>query len=372
MFQVSQEDLWKLLITLFDQYYSILKVWFFFTPFVGIRHPDDIEIILGTSIHIEKSLIYNNLHPWLNTGLLTSGGNKWHSRRKILTPTFHFGILQQFADILITEGENMANSLKNTGDIIIKDLISFISEHTLNALCVTAMGISLQKLDSFQQEYRNAIHQISELLTYRVVRIWLYNDWVFSLTPKGRQQKRVLKVLHRFTEEIIAARKLYHEQINERLKNCNKNILVEGDNAETDTIKKKRLTIVDLLIAASRDGYLTDSDIKEEIDTFLVGGHDTTAMTISYVLLLLADHKDVQNRVREEVNAVMHESEGKFTMQSLQKLSYLERCIKETLRLYPVVYFISRVTSTDIKLQSYLVPAGTTLFISIYGVHRDP
>ncbi|KAL6268490.1 hypothetical protein P5V15_001623 [Pogonomyrmex californicus] len=68
----------------------------------------------------------------------------------------------------------------------------------------------------------------------------------------------------------------------------------------------------------------------------------------------------------------MHESGGRFTMQSLQNLSYLERCIKETMRLYPVVYFISRVTSEDIKLQSYLIPAGTSLYISIYGVHRDP
>jgi len=60
---------------------------------------------------------------------------KWHSRRKILTPTFHFNILQQFVEILIEEGENMTNSLKNTGDAVVKDLVSFFSEHTLNAIC---------------------------------------------------------------------------------------------------------------------------------------------------------------------------------------------------------------------------------------------
>jgi len=62
-------------------------------------------------------------------------GPKWHSRRKILTPTFHFNILQQFVESLIKEGENMTKSLKNTGDSVVKDLVSFVSEHTLNAIC---------------------------------------------------------------------------------------------------------------------------------------------------------------------------------------------------------------------------------------------
>lgn len=62
-------------------------------------------------------------------------GSKWQSRRKILTPTFHFNILQQFVEVLVEESENMTKSLKNTGGTIVKDLVPFVSEHTLNALC---------------------------------------------------------------------------------------------------------------------------------------------------------------------------------------------------------------------------------------------
>jgi len=62
-------------------------------------------------------------------------GAKWHSRRKILTPTFHFNILQQFTEILIEEGENMTKSLKNIGGTVVKELIPFVSEYTLNAIC---------------------------------------------------------------------------------------------------------------------------------------------------------------------------------------------------------------------------------------------
>jgi len=62
-------------------------------------------------------------------------GTKWHLRRKMLIPTFHFNILQQFVPILIEEGENMTKFLKNTQSTVIKDLLSFMSEHTLNAIC---------------------------------------------------------------------------------------------------------------------------------------------------------------------------------------------------------------------------------------------
>ncbi|KAL0134215.1 hypothetical protein PUN28_001197 [Cardiocondyla obscurior] len=68
----------------------------------------------------------------------------------------------------------------------------------------------------------------------------------------------------------------------------------------------------------------------------------------------------------------MQENEGKLSIKSLQDLQYLERCIKESLRLYPSVWFISRVTSEDMQLKSYLIPAKTMMFLNIYGVHRDP
>ncbi|XP_011701421.1 PREDICTED: cytochrome P450 4C1-like isoform X2 [Wasmannia auropunctata] len=288
----SREEQWKLLINMTDEYYPILKIWGFFRPVVSIRHPDDLETILNSTKHINKSMIYYVLLSWFGTGLLTSEGAKWHSRRKILTPTFHFNILQQFIEILIEEGENMIKSLKNTGGTVVKDSVSFFSEHTLNAICETAMGTSLQGLGAFQQQYRKAVHRMGELLVYRLLRQWLQYDWIYSLTPKGREQIKTLKILHGFTDQIIAERKLYHERTNGRyLKNLDK---TEIDDDEIFGIRKKRLAMLDLLISASREGLLTDLDIREEVDTFMFEGHDTTAMGLSFLLALLAEHKNIQ------------------------------------------------------------------------------
>ncbi|XP_071647079.1 cytochrome P450 4C1-like isoform X3 [Temnothorax longispinosus] len=331
------------------------------------------ETILNSTKHIEKSLLYDVIHPWFGTGLLTSGGAKWHSRRKILTPSFHFNILQHFIQILIEEGENMTKSLKNAGGTIVKDLVPFFSEHTLNAICETAMGTSLRGLGDFQQQYREAVHRMGELLIYRVMRQWLRSDWIFSLTSKGREQKKMLKILHGFTKRIIAERKLYHDRTNgQYLKSFDNDTSAKRDDAEPVGIQRKRLAMLDLLIAASRDGLMTDSDIQEEVDLFMFAGHDTTAMGLCYILALLAEHNDIQDRVRNEVNTALQENEQRYTMKLLQNLPYLERCIKEALRLYPSVFFISRIPAEDVKLQTYLVPAGTLLFFNIYAVHRDP
>ncbi|KAL0134221.1 hypothetical protein PUN28_001197 [Cardiocondyla obscurior] len=330
--------------------------------------------ILNNTKHITKSEAYDPLHPWLREGLLTSGGSKWKLRRKILTPTFHFNILQHFIESFIEESENMTKSLQNIGDAVVKDLTPFISEHTLNTICETAMGISLRRMKSFQKHYRNAVHKMGELVVYRLFRQWLRYDWVFFLTSKGREQKKILKTLHEFTEKIIAERKMYHKNMNGQFsKNLGKGTEeIDANDTEVIASRKKRLAMLDLLILASQEGSLTDIDIREEVDTFMFEGHDTVATSICFTLSLLAEHKDIQDCVRKEVNIVMQENEGKLSIKSLQDLQYLERCIKESLRLYPSVWFISRVTSEDMQLKSYLIPAKTMMFLNIYGVHRDP
>ncbi|KYM95340.1 Cytochrome P450 4C1 [Cyphomyrmex costatus] len=268
----------------------------------------------------------------------------------------------------------MTNSLRSTGDTtVVNDLISFVNEYTLNAICETAMGISLKDLGAFQEQYQKAVHRMTELLTYRFFRPWLHYDWIFSLTPTGREQTKILKILHGFTERIIAERRLYHERTNgQYLEGFGNDLPADRDDAESTGTQKKRLAMLDLLIAASREGLITDLDIREEVDTFVFAAHDTTAKAICFILLLLAEHKSIQDRVRNEIDTAMLENGEKCSMKLLQQLSYLDRCIKEALRLYPSGFIISRVSGEDVKLQSYVIPAGTIMGIYIYGVHIDP
>ncbi|XP_011631819.2 cytochrome P450 4C1-like, partial [Pogonomyrmex barbatus] len=198
-------NIWKLQFTLFDKYYPIFKIWFFYKPFVCIRHPDDIEYVrimkLCTMEYSSSFLLFNKLQfIFVSRCIVSVLDAKWQSRRKLLNPTFHFAILQQFVDVFVKQSEDMTNSLKNTDDHIVNDLMFFISEYTLNTICETGMSTSPHKLGSLQQ-YRNAVHQMLELIFYRTIRPWLHYDWIFAFTPKGRQQMKHLKIIHGFSQK---------------------------------------------------------------------------------------------------------------------------------------------------------------------------
>lgn len=372
-FQVSSTDLWTLLRNLGDQYYPIYRLWGFTSSFLNIRHPKDIEVILGNPKSTQKSELYDLLFPWFNTGLLTSAGRKWQTRRKILTPAFHFNVLQQFVDVFIEESEQMNAALLNEGGPIVKNLLPLISEHTLNVICDTAMGTSLKERGPHQVKYRKAVYDMGHSVVNRMIRPWLYRDWVFFTTPSGWHQKKLLNILHGFTMGIIKERFAYHDKANDKyLTGFTDDQNQKKEDADIG-IRKRRLAMLDLLIAAHRKNQIDIEGIREEVDTFMFRGHDTTAMSITFTIMLLAEHKEIQDRARAEVKAELDANNGKMTMSTLQNLPYLERCIKESLRMYPSVPFISRKPEKDLKLNNYYtVPANTTIHLHIVDVHRDP
>ncbi|XP_015179367.1 PREDICTED: cytochrome P450 4C1-like [Polistes dominula] len=376
-FQVDNEKLLYQLWRLSDEYYPIFKIWSFFLCTVFIFDPDDIQELLKSNEHIEKGILYKPLIPWLSYGLLISNGEKWHLRRKMLTPAFHFNILKHYFINLIEESKDLVESLQKEGDgnPIIKDLRTFISKYTLNAICQTAMGIQLNGENELESEYRQAVHVYGSIVAYRSFRPWYLSDTIFAFSPIARVQRKTLKTLHDFSRNIIAERKRFHENTNGKYLQINENI--EEDNvfnkySEKDNFQsKKKLSMLDLLIAASwSNNQIDEEGIREEVDTFIFEGHDTTASTLSFALSLFAKHKDVQENIRDEVQSIMQEDN--LTISSLSKLSYLERCLKESFRLYPSVHIISRRISEDMQLKRYLIPSGTYCNINIYSVHRNP
>ncbi|XP_035720569.1 cytochrome P450 4C1-like [Vespa mandarinia] len=217
-----------------------------------------------------------------------------------------------------------------------------------------AMGISLRGTGEFETKYRHAVHDFGRIAVYRIARPWYHSDTIFALSQRGRQQKKLLKTLHGFSKKIIAERILFHEQTKgkylQNVEEMDENLIFYEENNK-DPVFKGRLALLDLLIAASQNDNQLDQDgIREEVDTIMFAGYDTTAMALCFALLLFAKHKDVQERIRNEVKTVMQQSDCKLTIPILREFSYLERCLKESLRLYPSIHFIARYISQDLQL----------------------
>ncbi|XP_069699708.1 cytochrome P450 4C1-like [Periplaneta americana] len=348
------------------KYFPMFRTWNSGKPQIHLMKPEDVEVILRSSDHIDKGHFYRFLHKWLGTGLLTSTGQKWFTHRKMITPTFHFKILDSFVEVFSEKSEILVDKLKKEIGSQRFDVYPYITKCALDIICETAMGTQIYAQDEKESEYVKAVYDMSELTVHRMFRPWLHNDFLYKLTEKGKRHAECLRVLHGFTKKVIQERKAQ----------------LDGDFNRSPTTstdedafigKKKRKAFLDLLLESSAgDVKLTDEELREEVDTFMFEGHDTTSAGMSWALFLLGLHPDVQEKAYQEQKNIFQGSERSVTMKELNEMKYLERVIKESLRLYPSVPIFARQLHSEAKLDNFTIPAGCSVAFHVYNVHRNP
>ncbi|KAF7990399.1 hypothetical protein HCN44_000204 [Aphidius gifuensis] len=316
-------------------------------------------VVLSSTSNIDKSPEYRLSHPWLNTGLITSTGKKWQQRRKIANTAFHYNALAEFFHNSAVKTDNLVQGLRGEADSgeIIKELHPITSSLAIEIICEAAMGTLVKDNNISSNKYYKAVHDFEKIFTHRLARLWLYNNWIFSMTSKGQESSNIVKILHGFTASIIEQRKEYHNETEGKYLNTEST----QEDEKAGNYQRKKLAILDSLIAASKKNQAIDDDgIQEEVDTFVFAGHDTVSTALLCAIKLLAEHEEIQK------------TDGEITMAAVQQFCYLERCIKETLRLCPSVPVIGRQITEDVQLKNYLIPAGITLNIHVFNTHRDP
>nr|ASO98043.1 cytochrome p450 CYP4M17 [Spodoptera exigua] len=356
-------ELMKLGRTFAKKWNGIYRIWVYPFSAVVIYNPEDIEVVMSSMKYGEKSLVYKILQPWLQDGLLLSNGTKWQERRKILTPAFHFNILRQFCVIIEENTHRLIDQLQKAAGQPI-DVVPILSEFTLNSICETAMGTQLNE-HSTAKTYKKAIYDLGNIFYHRFIKIYLYPEFIFNATSLARKQNKAVKTVQSFTEKVIRKRREYVKEHGFDMFNQN------VDDDEVYVYKKKKKTaMLDLLLSAEQEGLIDKTGVQEEVDTFMFEGHDTTASGLTFLFMLLANHPEIQDKVVNELNDIFGDSKRWACMDDLPKMKYLDRCIKESLRMYPPVHFISRKLNDETILSNHSIPAGTLCHIPMYDLHH--
>ncbi|XP_003271559.2 cytochrome P450 4V2 [Nomascus leucogenys] len=274
----------------------LLKLWVGPVPMVALYSAENVEVILTSSKQIDKSSMYKFLEPWLGLGLLTSTGNKWRSRRKMLTPTFHFTILEDFLDIMNEQANILVKKLEKHVNQEAFNCFFYITLCALDIICETAMGNNIGAQSNDDSEYVRAVYRMSEMIFQRIKMPWLWLDLCYRMFKEGWEHKKSLKILHTFTNNVIA----------ERANEMNADEDCRGDGRGSALSKNKRRAFLDLLLSVTDDegNRLSHEDIREEVDTFMFEGHDTTAAAINWSLYLLGSNPEVQKKVDQELDDV--------------------------------------------------------------------
>ncbi|KAH8407636.1 hypothetical protein KR222_008526 [Zaprionus bogoriensis] len=330
----------------------------------NIIDAENAEIVLNDARLITKGIVYDFLQPALRTGLLTSTDKKWHTRRKMLTPTFHFNILSQFEEIFKTESLKFVQQFqgKSETDISLSELIP---RFTLNSICETAMGVKLDDMAEKGDLYRQSFNMIEKCFVKRLSNPFYWNSKLYNLIG-AKADAPALKVVHEFSSEIIAKRRILLEQDLQKLRDSQ----LPDDDIYLN--KKQRYAMLDTLIFAEKDGLIDHEGICEEVDTLMFEGYDTTSMALIFGLMNMSLYADKQELCYQEISEHIADDLSNLDINQLSKLKYLECFVKETERMFPSVPIMGRQTMRETELANGLIlPKYSQITLHVFDIHRN-
>jgi cytochrome P450 len=302
--------------------------------------PRDIETILvGRQHHFLKDEITRSLSGTLGNGLLTSEGELWRHQRKLVAPSFQPRQIESYAKTMVEEA---ARSLSEMPIGPVFDVHPKMMALTLRVVIKTLFGTEADSTFDFDRVGRIIKGLLAEFEAYNFSWQALLPRWA-PFGP-GARSRRLVAELDEMLLAIIRDR--------------------EGKPAGDDLLSR--------LHAASSDegNRMTIGQLRDEMVTMFLAGHETTAVALSYALYLLSLHPDVSRRVAEEVRGVARDRP--LTTADIPKLRFCDAVVRESMRLYPPAWTVGRQVATECPVGKYMLPAGSIVLIPQWAVHRDP
>jgi cytochrome P450 len=306
-----------------------------------------------------KASSYKWVNNWLGSGLLTATtlNGLWKRKRRMITPAFHMGILQRYvpvfcehADLLIEKWMVEAKAQRQV------DIVNDITTSALDIIGQCAFGYEFDALQQGKDKhpYVKAIYSCTDRIYDRAFRPWLYPEFTWTRSTIGKEYTNSVQVIHDFATSVISQRRA----------------LWKTEEGRQELENRKKLDFVDILLTSKdEDGNeLSDQEIRDECNTFIFEGHDTTSAALSWTFYLISLHPEVEKKVLAEIEEVLGDKKHP-DYEDMAKFKYLGLCIKEGLRLYPSVPTIARCMDEDTDVNGHIVPKGVSLFQSSVPAH---
>jgi cytochrome P450 len=304
---------------------------------VVLSHPDAIEqVLVSNSRNFTKHFALRRNRLILGNGLLTSEGNLWLRQRRLAQPAFTRGRLAQYGTDMVGAAERL---LAGWRDGETRDLHTEMTRLTLEIAAKTLFGAEVgAEADVVGEAMAAALAAFDA----RLGTGYLVPHWV--PTPTNRRLHRAVRRLDAIIYGFIEQRR-------------------RGGADRGDLLSI-------LLHARDEDGSrMTDRQLRDEAMTLFLAGHETTALVLAWTGYLLAQHADVAERLHAEACAVLGDRPAEAA--DVPRLTIAEQVVLESMRLYPPAYVVGREAVADCEVHGYCIPAGTTLFMSQWVVHRD-
>ncbi|GAB3689056.1 cytochrome P450 [Angustibacter aerolatus] len=278
---------------------------------------------------------YGALSAVTGAGLLTADGDDWRRRRRIAQPAFHHGTLDVVAEQSVAAARRVSVGWHALPDGAVTDVDAACMQATLEVVGRTLFD------DDLAADGERVVSSVAEALEVVVQRARTPRPAWLPL-PSARRLARAVAVLDETCARLVAARR------------------ARGlDDHDTDLLGL-------LLRSADAEGGLTPQQVRDELVTLVIAGHETVASSLAWTLQLLAEHPEAQQQLHAELDAL----DGPPTWVDLRRLPFTRQVVDEALRLFPPAWVVTRRATEPDELAGVAIPTGTLVVISPWLLHR--
>lgn len=327
-------------VTRCKDYGDVVHTRFLYVHAYFLYNPSDIESLLTTnakSFRKAQSLRSPFFYRLVGNGLVTSEGDFWRRQRRLAQPAFHRQRISSYGEVMVEYTKRAISAWQNGEK---RDLARDMTRLTLEIVVKTLFNADVSK----DADYIGTI--LSSLVKPFASQATL--KWILDNrlpTPGHRRYFRAVSEIDRIVFRIISERRASGYD--------------EGD-------------LLSMLLQAQDDdgSQMSDSQLRDEVMTLFLAGHETTALALSWSWYLLATHPDVEQKFHAELDEVLGGRSPDVA--DMPRLSYTEMIAKEAMRLYPPAYAVGREAVEETEIGGYRVPKGTQLFAFQWVTQRDP
>ena len=309
-------------------------------PALLLTDPDAItEVLVARSRDFRKSRAAGRIGVVVGSGLLLSEGDTWRAHRRVVQPAFHHDRVGAWGEVMVREADAFVSGW---GEGEVRDVHRDMAALTLSIVARTLLDSRLDDRDI--ESVRRSVEVLTDHFDSRFNSLAFFiPDWL--PTPGNVRMRLAVRRLDRIVYRLIAIRRATDNRGDDAI-----SMLLEASSAEANP--------------------LTDRELRDEVMTLFMAGHETTAVTLAWSIYLLGQNSQAAAALATELADVL--GGGLPTVADLPRLRYTEAVILEALRLYPPAYVLSREAIKPTTVAGRALPKGGIAFISVWATHRRP
>nr|ATY49601.1 cytochrome P450 [Bradysia odoriphaga] len=340
-------------------------------PLLVVRDPKLVRSIFIKDFQyfVDRGVYIDAKNDPLSGHLFSMTGEAWKNLRVKMSPLFTSGKLKAMFSTLLDCGEPLQKYISKKAAM--NQSVEFrelAARYTTDIIASVGFGIDVNTIDNPDAEFRRYGRKALEINFKNGLRV--FSILIYPKIRKLLTLKSVDDDVERFMINMVRETLTYREKNNVSRKDLMqlmiqlRNIGKVQNDGDWDT----------KIVGDETKKTLTLNEIAAQAWVFFIAGFETSSSTLSFCLYELAKNADIQKKVQNEIDEIKKQHNGQLSYDAVSEMKYLDWCIDETLRKYPIVPILNRECGQTYKVpgSNYVMEKGTAILIPVLGIQRDP